>query len=308
MYTNKSVTFKRTILAATIANLSFLASQQSLAQEEALEEVFVTGSYIKSTGQDQASPVDVIDRQAIANSGAFTVGELTAKLSVNSGSENQADSFTSGETQGTTNVNLRGLGLSSTLVLINGKRQTHAATLANDGSVFVDTSTIPIAALQRVEILKEGATSAYGSDAIAGVVNYILRRDFEGFEISGGYQTTAEDSQDTTELSALWGFGSDRTRVTLAAAFMDQDPLSASDREYLVDNAVSGAGRSFIMTAPDTVTSGDYAGTYAPGEYVPDPNCLANGGLLSPAASGSLCGFAYGPRFNIVNEEERQQV
>jgi iron complex outermembrane receptor protein len=308
MYTKQTVTFKRTILAATIAHLSLLASHQSTAQEQALEEVFVTGSYIKSTGQDQASPVEVIDRQAIANSGAFTVGELTAKLSVNSGSENQADSFTSGETQGTTNVNLRGLGLSSTLVLINGKRQTIAATLANDGSVFVDTSTIPIAALQRVEILKEGATSAYGSDAVAGVVNYILRKDFEGFEIAGGYQTTSEDSQDTAEASLLWGFGSDRTRVTLAAALLRQDPLSASDREYLVDNAISTLGRSFIMTAPDTVTSGDYAGTYSPGENVPDPKCTANGGVLIPQASGSRCGFFYGPRFNIVNEEEREQL
>jgi iron complex outermembrane receptor protein len=82
---------------------------------------------------------------------------------VNSGSENQADSFTSGETQGTSNVNLRGLGLSSTLVLINGRRQT----------------------------------IAYGSDAVAGVVDFILKKDFEGFEINAGYQTTAEDGQHT---------------------------------------------------------------------------------------------------------------
>ncbi len=307
---SKRSLFKRKMLAAAITPIGVFASLQASAQvqQQPLEEVFVTGSYIKSTRQDQASPVDVIDRQAISNSGAFTVGELTAKLSVNSGSENQADSFTSGSTQGTSNVNLRGLGLSSTLVLINGKRQTIAAALANDGSVFVDTSTIPVAALQRVEILKEGATSAYGSDAVAGVVNYILRKDFEGFEVSGGYQSTAEDGQDTTEASLLWGFGNDRTRVTLAAALMRQDPLSAADREYLVDNAISTLGRSFIPLAPDTVTGGDYAGIYAPGENVPDPNCTANQGLLIPQASGARCGFFYGPRFNIVNKEERDQL
>ncbi|MEP6389458.1 MAG: TonB-dependent receptor [Halioglobus sp.] len=282
-------------------------STQVVAQNE-LEEVLITGSYIKSTGTDEASPVEVINNEYIVNSGAFTVGELTAKLAVNSGSENQADSFTSGETQGTSNVNLRGLGLSSTLVLINGRRQANAATLANDGSVFVDTSTIPVAALERIEILKEGAASAYGSDAVAGVVNYILKKDFEGFEINGGYQTTESDSQDTTEASFLAGFGNDSTNFTFAGAIMRQDPLSAGDRPELVDNAISTLGRSFILLGPDEVTSGDYAGTYSPGENVPDPNCSANGGLIIPQASGARCGFFYGPRFNLVNEEERNQL
>ncbi|MFK7889319.1 MAG: TonB-dependent receptor [Granulosicoccus sp.] len=298
--------FKRKLLAAAIAPLCVAMSAQVVAQE--LEEVLITGSYIKSTGTDEASPVEVINNEYIVNSGAFTVGELTAKLAVNSGSENQADSFTSGGTQGTSNVNLRGLGLSSTLVLINGRRQTIAATVANDGSVFVDTSTIPIAALERVEILKEGATTAYGSDAVAGVVNYILKKDFEGFEINGGYQTTENDNQDSTEASFLAGFGNDTTNFTFAGAILRQDPLSAADRPETVDNAISTLGRSFIPIAPDTITDGDYAGTYAPGQNVPDPNCTANGGLLIPQASGARCGFLYGPRFNLVNEEERNQL
>ncbi|MEH6634169.1 MAG: TonB-dependent receptor [Halioglobus sp.] len=298
--------FKRTAIATALAPLTFGISTLSMAQE--MEEVLITGSYIKGSPSDAASPVDVIDNDYINRSGAFTVGEITAKLSVNSGSENQADSFTSGETQGTSNVNLRGLGLSSTLVLINGKRQTIAATRANDGSVFVDTSTIPVAALERIEILKEGATTAYGSDAVAGVVNYILRDNFEGFEISGGYEATDNDNQDSTEASFLWGFGNEKTRAVIAGAILRQDPLSAADRPYLVDNAISGLGRSFIMLAPDTVTGGDYAGTYSPGERVPDPNCTANAGVLIPQPSGELCGFFYGPRFNIINEEERNQI
>ncbi|MFK8048731.1 MAG: TonB-dependent receptor [Halioglobus sp.] len=298
--------FRRTLLASAIAPLALTLTPAVTAQD--LEEVFVTGSYIKSSPSDAASPVDVVDNEYINRSGAFTVGEITAKLSVNSGSENQADSFTSGATQGTSNVNLRGLGLSSTLVLVNGRRQTIAATLANDGSVFVDTSTIPVAALERVEILKEGAASAYGSDAVAGVVNYILKKDFDGFEVNGGYQTTKDDNQDTTEASFLWGFGNDQTRVNIAGAILRQDPLSVADRPFIADNAISTLGRSFILLGPDSVASGDYAGTYSPGENVPDPNCDANGGILIPQASGSRCGFFYGPRFNIVNEEERNQV
>lgn len=299
---------KPRVLSVGLAVSTAVALVAQAQAQSTVEEVLVTGSYIKSTASDGASPVEVIGQDDISNSGAFTVGELTAKLSVNSGSENQADAFTSGETQGTSNVNLRGLGLGSTLVLINGKRQTIAATRANDGSVFVDTSTIPVAALERIEILKEGATSAYGSDAVAGVVNYILRKDFDGFEINGGYQSTAQDGQDTKEASMLWGFGSDTTRVTLAGAILRQDALSGSDRSYLVDNAVSPLGRTFILTESDTVANGEYAGSYAAGENVPDPQCTANDGLIISQPSGSRCGFAYGPRFNIVNEEEREQL
>jgi len=302
-----SLFFKHELLAAVIAppilSLSLLASAQ-----QPLEEVVIIGSYIKSSRSDAASPVDVIDNDFIRRSGAFTLAELTAKLSVNSGSENQADSFTSGELHGTSNVNLRGLGLNSTLVLINGRRQTIAAVRANDGSVFVDTSSIPVAALDRIEILKEGATSTYGSDAVAGVINYILRKDFDGLEISGGYQTTAHDSQDTTEASFLWGFAGDKTGAMISGAILRQDPLSAGDRSNLVDNAISTLGRSFLLLGPDVVADGDYAGSYALGENVPDPNCAENGGVLIPQASGARCGFWYGPRFNIVNEEERNQI
>jgi iron complex outermembrane receptor protein len=299
--------FKRKLLTAAIVPLTLGLSSLACAQEP-IEEVLVIGSYIKSSRSDAASPVDVIDSDFIEQSGAFTLAELTAKLSVNSGSENQADSFTSGETHGTSNINLRGLGLNSTLVLINGRRQTIAAVRANDGSVFVDTSTIPVAALDRIEILKEGATSAYGSDAVAGVINYILLEDFDGFEISGGYQTTASDSQDTTEASFLWGITGDKTRAMISGAILRQDPLNGSDRSNLVDNAISTLGRSFILLGPDVVTDGDYAGSYSLGENVPDPNCTENGGVLIPQASGARCGFFYGLRFNIVNEEKRDQI
>ena len=187
-----------------------------------------------------------MDSDYIQKQGALTIGELTQKLSVSSGTENNPDSFTSGETQGTSNVNLRGLGLTSTLVLVNGKRQTIAAAVANDGSVFVDTATIPMAALERVEILKEGSTATYGSDAVAGVVNFILRDDFEGVEVTAGHQTTASDSQTTSDISVLAGFNmGDKTNMIIAGSFLQQDPLSSADRSYTTINAVSSLGRSF---------------------------------------------------------------
>ena len=319
--TNKGAfSVKALPLAVSLLAANAMVANTALAQDGDIEEVVITGSYIKGTGTDEASPVDVLNSDYIQKQGALTIGELTQKLAVSSGTENNPDSFTAGSTQGTSNVNLRGLGLTSTLVLVNGKRQTIAAAIANDGSVFVDTATIPMAALERVEILKEGATATYGSDAVAGVVNFILRDDFDGVEVSLGHQTTATSSQDTSDVSILAGTNlSDKTNVMVAASFLQQDAMSSAERSYTTINAVSTLGRSFLNLgglAPGLPVviegSGGYAGPYGPGETIPDANCEANGGILSggfiPSLGGQKCGFLYGPRFNLVNEEERTNV
>ena len=319
--TNKGAfSVKALPLAVSLLAANAMMANTALAQDGDIEEVVITGSYIKGTGTDEASPVDVLNSDYIQKQGALTIGELTQKLAVSSGTENNPDSFTAGSTQGTSNVNLRGLGLTSTLVLVNGKRQTIAAAIANDGSVFVDTATIPMAALERVEILKEGATATYGSDAVAGVVNFILRDDFDGVEVSLGHQTTATSSQDTSDVSILAGTNlSDNTNVMVAASFLQQDAMSSAERSYTTINAVSTLGRSFLNLGglapglpPVIEGSGGYAGPYGPGETIPDANCEANGGILSggfiPSLGGQKCGFLYGPRFNLVNEEERTNV
>ncbi|EED31474.1 TonB-dependent receptor [gamma proteobacterium NOR5-3] len=303
----RKFSFAKSVLAASVS--ATLASSAIAQEGSQIEEVLITGSFIKGSSENEASPVEVLDAGYIAKTGAVTIAELTSRLTVASGAENNPDSFTAGETQGTSNVNLRGLGLTSTLVLINGKRQTVAATVANDGSVFVDTNTVPMAALERVEVLKEGATATYGSDAIAGVVNFITRQNFEGFEVSGGYQTTTESSQDTADVNLLGGINiGDNTNLLLSGSFRQQDPLSSADRPFTTENAISTLGRSFIAIAP-TNGSGAYAGTYSPGENIPDPACLNSElGVLVPQASGTRCGFLYGPRFNLVNEEEQTQL
>ena len=210
--------------------ISFLVFSNFIVSDD-VEEVVVTGSYIKGSPTDGASPVELYDRSTIEAIGAVNVADITANIAVNSGSENQADSFTSGALQGRTNVNLRGLGLSSTLVLFDGRRQTVAGATANDGSVFVDTSAIPIIALERVEVLKEGAASIYGSDAVAGVVNYIFRRDFTGFEIDLTHQETDLGSQEDDRVSFIWGAGSGDTNLVLAYSALDRSPLSQSELE-----------------------------------------------------------------------------
>jgi iron complex outermembrane receptor protein len=284
---------------------SVLYAQENKGEEASIEEVLVTGSYLKSSAKDGASPIVIVDRSSIDQMGAMSISDITRNLTANSGAENVPDSFTSGATQGTSNVNLRGLGLGSTLVLVNGRRNTLAAWVANDGSSFVDTSMIPAIAVERVEVLKEGAAAVYGSDAIAGVVNYITRTDFEGTEIGVFQQSTTSDNQTDTQFSLLHGWASDNTNIVLAAQYMDRSNLNGSDRPTLIENANSGLGNSFLLFGPSVVESGPYAGTYSPFENVADASCVENGGILIPQASGLRCGFKYGPRFNIVNEEER---
>ena len=286
------------------AFLSFNAHAQ-----QDIEEVMVTGSYIKGSATDGASPVEVIDREEIENIGAVSIADITRNLSVNSGSENASDSFTQGSTQGTSNVNLRGLGLSSTLILVDGRRQTLTGATANDGSVFVNTNSIPVVALERVEVLKEGAAAVYGSDAVAGVVNYIFRRDFTGVEFEMSSQEADISGQTDDRVSIIWGAENGNTNFVLAASILDRSPMSGADfNPSLAQLGISGLGTSFLLFGPSTVASGPYAGTYAPFENVPDPSCVANQGILIPQASGQRCGFVYGPRFNVVNDEDHMSM
>ena len=295
---------KRFLALTCFAFLSFNA----YAQQD-IEEVMVTGSYIKGSATDGASPVEVIDREEIENIGAVSIADITRNLSVNSGSENASDSFTQGATQGTSNVNLRGLGLSSTLILVDGRRQTLTGATANDGSVFVNTNSIPVVALERVEVLKEGAAAVYGSDAVAGVVNYIFRRDFTGVEFEMSSQEADISGQTDDRVSVIWGAENGNTNFVLAASILDRSPMSGADfNPSLAQLGISGLGTSFLLFGPSTVASGPYAGTYAPFENVPDPSCVANQGILIPQASGQRCGFVYGPRFNVVNDEDHTSM
>ena len=281
---------------------------QEVDLNQNIEEIVVTGSYIKASPTDGASPIEIINRDSIDNFGVNTVSDLVRNISSNNGSENAADSFTAGNTQGTSNINLRGIGLSSTLVLIDGRRQAVAGVTANDGSVFVNTSIIPLIAIERVEVLKEGAASVYGSDAVAGVVNYIFRRDFKGLEINYNHQFSGIGSQKDDQISILFGENFGNSHLVIAGEFLDRSSLSSSLRPELSQLAISGLGNSFLLFGSSDVEAGPYKGSYSPFTNVPDANCVENNGFIIPQAIGSRCGFLYGPRFNLVNNEEHQNI
>ena len=299
--------FKSLCSVALLFSAFAVVAQEST---DSVEEVIVTGSYIKGSATDGASPVEIIGRDTIEDLGATSVADITRNISVNSGSENNADSFTQGSTQGTSNINLRGLGLSSTLVLVDGRRQTIAAGTANDGSVFVDTNAIPVIALERVEVLKEGAAAVYGSDAVAGVVNYILRRDFSGLEFNLSQQKTDLGDSTDDRVGVIWGKESGDTNIVVAYSQLDRSPIAGENLADYSQLAISSLGNSFLsLAANNTVASGPYAGTYGNFESIPDSNCVATKGILVPAApSGTRCFFYYGDRFNLVNDEDHTSM
>jgi iron complex outermembrane receptor protein len=288
-----------------------------------VEEFVVTGSYIQSGDQfDMAFPLTEIRREVLQAENTVTLSDMTNRLPFNYGSENRTDAADANLSTGTTNINLRGLGLGSTLVLLDGRRQTYSAVTTNRGESFVDTaSLLPPVALSRVEILRNGGSALYGSDAVAGVVNFVTRRDFNGAELSVEYQTTADDSQDDILVEAIVGAGNQRGHLLLAGNYLDRADLSTGDRDLSKGFDTSGLGQpgTYLLlgtpTGPDQQTIKDYDAQIAAGNspFFKDPDCerisaVEPAAVPSPPGSATgFCRFDFSPFFSLVAEETRLQ-
>jgi iron complex outermembrane recepter protein len=220
--------------AARDQNDESTASSNRPHRSAILEEVVITGSNIHGE-ERSASHVDVYTRSDIQRMGVATVEQFIQKLPQNFGggaSEITMDEVSGGggtaNAVGGTGVNLRGLGSSSTLILVNGRRVAPGNTTGN----FVDVSLIPLAALERVEIVADGTSAIYGSDAVGGVVNFILRKDFQGLETQARYGSVTEGASHETEISQVAGTKWDSGSALFSYNFYDRTPLLASDRPY----------------------------------------------------------------------------
>ena len=202
-------------------------------------------------------------------------------------------------------ITLRGLDQASTLLLINSKRQTFAGTPSNEGEGYIDANIIPEIALKRIEVLKEGATSLYGSDAVAGVINIITHKSFSGLKVEAGHKKTSNYNQTDSSLGLLIGSSYKKTSYVLGINLLKRTPLSAIEIPRIAELAVSGLGRSFKVSDDVSLPFGIWAGDYSKNQKIPDPNCINNGGILTNATT---CGFAYGNRFNIVNDEDHTKL
>jgi len=207
------------------------------AEEQAvkLEKFVVTGSNIPSTettAEARTFPVATIDRRMIEQSGLFNTTELLQKMTLSNGGSVPFTNNATGFTPGGTSVSLRGFGPDYTLILVNGRRMAPYPVGQSGTSAFIDINSIPLQAIDRVEVLKDGASAVYGADAVAGVVNIILRRGFDGAVVNASYgNTTNQDSSETTA-SMIWGASTEKGSVMVGVNFQNREPIFNRDRSY----------------------------------------------------------------------------
>ena len=213
------------------------ATTPSTPAMKTLDQVTVTGSRIKRTDYEAALPITVIDKSEIDAQGITSAEQLLQQLNIaTNGSDSLAanNSIASGEGRGNNGVsgaNLRGQGADATLVLLNGRRVS-AHGLAGQ---VVDLNSIPFQAIERVEVLRDGASAVYGTDAIGGVINFITKTDFQGFSVSGGVDVTQEGGGDIFRVGVLAGIGdldTDRWNVWVAATAKKNEILRGTQRDF----------------------------------------------------------------------------
>lgn len=222
---------KSTLGLAVIAAIPMFSSVQVLAADEAaksIEKIQVTGSRINRTDMETASPITVIGDDFIAKSGYTSVADVlsnqpsAAGMSLGGSSNNGSG--------GTATVNLRGMGSQRTLVLLNGRRMVSSGTGADSS---VDLNTIPVAMIKSIEILKDGASAVYGSDAIAGVVNIITKKDFEGSEVNVEGSRTTKGDGNNYGVSLLHGMQIAEGNLVVGAQYSSRGEIIQSDRSFV---------------------------------------------------------------------------
>jgi iron complex outermembrane receptor protein len=222
----KSVRFA--LIGGAVA-ASFTAPAVFAADEEAkVERIEVTGSRIKRVDMEGANPVQIITREDLVESGISNIGDILQEIPAVAGAATNTAINNGGS--GAVRVSLRGLGSNRTLVLINGRRMVNSGTGADSSA---DLSTIPVAIIKRVEVLKDGASAVYGSDAIAGVVNIITRNDFEGLEANVSYDGSTENwDGETKTLDLTMGFNTDKGNAVVSAYYTEQTEQMSGDRAW----------------------------------------------------------------------------
>lgn len=226
---------------AALASLAMVAGTAWAAEAEAVEAIIVTGSRLKQSPANSALPLEVITADTLRQNGISSPEQLILYLTANgSGADNLAANadVTSGAQRGTNGLsaaNLRGQGSAATLVLLNGRR---VAAHGLSGSA-VDVNQIPFMALDRVEVLKDGASAIYGTDAIGGVINYITKKQYQGFGVSIKDDLTEQGGGNIANFSAIAGFGDLKTQgfnVFGTVGYRENGQLRGSAREFVNGN------------------------------------------------------------------------
>jgi iron complex outermembrane receptor protein len=233
---------KRNILSAAavlaLGSLAGFAQAQDSQQSQQLERVEITGSRIRGVDAATAQPVQKITAAEIQKSGVVTVGDILNQLTAAGSPDfSKGSTLVSNSEQGGQYINLRSLGAQRLLVLVDGKRWTQSV------NGYTDLSTIPSALIDHIDVLKDGASSIYGSDAIAGVVNIILRKTMDGGQASVYYGANGKGDGQTQDLSMAFGANTDRTSLMFGATYSKQDPVWAKSRDITSQSYGTGANQ-----------------------------------------------------------------
>ncbi|TMP38013.1 TonB-dependent receptor plug domain-containing protein [Pseudoalteromonas rubra] len=295
----------RLALAFGAASTAVIA-QSATAQDgvEKVERIEITGSRIKRVDMEGASPVEVISTAEFEGQGRVSVAEALQSVTSNSFGSVIPSSGNSGQSQST--VSLLGAGSGRTLVLIDGKRMGSSPSLNGGGA---NLSSIPMAAVERIEILKDGASAIYGSDAIAGVINVILKKDFEGVSFDIQVGRPEAEGADTKQMSMAFGVSSDKGNITFVYDHQQRNPIFDRDRSYTAASMEDKNGDGLISLGDETVGISHYGETYrktSGGGYIASPKCdeltktvpgfvgvLDQGSGKGGIGGGQVCGFAF---------------
>ena len=289
------------LMAASAAH-----AQQANTENEPLQEVVVTGSRIIQSSANSQQPLSIIDREAIDRTGLANIGDLLQQ--VTTGGKALNTKFNSsgnfgyppdggGIGAGSAQVDLRNLGSKRVLVLVDGIRWVNESS-ASGVSGAADLNTIPISIIDRIEVLEDGASAVYGSDAIAGVVNIITRKNYEGVEVNA-YRGEYDLGGPTTEASLTLGGGGERFHGLFVASYFDQDEISSADWEQSAwpkpDAGLAGGGAARARR-PELARYSPRAGT-GPGPSCHQPtNRLGSSGGAGAGRSGLARGGAASPQ------------
>lgn len=300
----KNTELKRNAITIAIsAVLGLMGSSALFAQEvqgtgeKAIEKIRIIGSHLKGSAMETAAPVQTISRTDLEKIGSPSIVEMTQKLSISSGIQGTSNQYGSNGTEGTSNINLRGLGAGRTLVLINGKRQTFSPYPILDQQMFyVNTQDIPSMAVNRIDLLKEGAAAIYGSDAVAGVVNFSTRSNFEGLEVKADFKSL-QDSDGDYGLGFIWGLGNGDSNWVTSVSYDKTSTISTKDKDWAVqDYATNPQGGWSSIGNPPSIFNAAWLGDDSQPKYFMDPGCELLGGTIA-----GLCRLQYTP-FSALND------
>jgi iron complex outermembrane receptor protein len=305
--------FQKRQIASALACMFGVGGALLFANAQAADvSIQVTGTNIRRVDTETASPVQVITREEIDRSGLSTISEIIRVLPVNNNGT-ISEGFTNGFAAGASGVSMRGLGVGATLVLLNGRRLAPYG-LADDGQrTFVDLNQIPFDAVERIEVLKDGASAIYGSDAIAGVINVILKTEYVGFNANASAGTSYKGDGNQYRAGLTYGIGDlskDKYNVFATFDWYQQDSLGLTDRGGYIGNSnltfIGSDQRGGDPNNPDRLSTNSPLGNVrsvnpttlgSPGPYQSLGNqaqCEAKGGawlLSANPSAGYFCNW-----------------